>query len=65
MVKRDEEMARVHLALLLNEELYLKHMGYGPFVRVVKPLSLRRTLKDWFEWGLRNQGEGDIGTPVP
>jgi hypothetical protein len=56
VVKRDEEMARVHLDVLLNEELYLKLMGYGPFVRVVKPLALKRTLSEWFELGWRNQG---------
>ena len=58
VVKRDEEMARVHLDVLLNEELYLKLMGYGPFVRVVKPLALKRTLSEWFERGWRNQGGG-------
>ena len=55
-VKNTPEWVRVSLEVQLHEEFYLRLMGYGPYLRVIRPLSLRRRMMDWYERGWRNQG---------
>jgi len=55
-IRRDEAHVRISLVVQLHDELYLRLMGYGPYVRVIRPLSLRHKLRDWYAQGLKNQG---------
>lgn len=54
-LKHNTEYARICLDVQLSDELCLKLMGYGPYVKVIRPLSLRRKLREWFELGWKNQ----------
>jgi hypothetical protein len=50
-VKNTPEWVRVSLEVQLHEEFYLRLMGYGPYLRVIRPLSLRRRMREWYERG--------------
>ena len=44
IVKHTEENIRIALKLQLNEELYLRILGLGPWCKVIQPKSLQNTI---------------------
>lgn len=45
-LNHNTEYARISLDVPLSNELCLKLMGYGPYVKVIRPPSLRRNMRD-------------------